>query len=109
MSSAGPRGEFTGQEKAAILRAHFVDRLPVSEVCRQYDISESTFAEWQRRLFEGGAELFGRRPNSSNVRRQEAAVAKRVAALEEKIARKDAVIAELLYEHMLLQQPQRAR
>jgi|GEM_PF-6210063 len=43
--------------------------LPVSEVCRKYDISVTSFDNWQKILFEGTAQLFDRKPNAANVRR----------------------------------------
>ncbi|MFM7059232.1 MAG: transposase, partial [Planctomycetota bacterium] len=56
----------SGEEKVAILRAHFVEGLPVSEVCRKYDISVTNVCNWQRILFKGGVQLFVRKPNAAN-------------------------------------------
>ena len=77
MSNHRKRVNYSGEEKVAILRAHFVEGLPVSEVCRKYDISVTNFYNWQKILFEGAAQLFDRKPNASNVRRQEAAAEKK--------------------------------
>ncbi|MFM8479311.1 MAG: hypothetical protein ACKOEO_26275, partial [Planctomycetaceae bacterium] len=82
--------------------------LPVSEVCRTYDVSVTNFYHWQKILFEGAAQLFDRKPNASNVRRQEAAAEKKVEELEAKLARKNEVIAELLQEHVQLKKVNRA-
>jgi len=37
------RVNYCGEQKVAILRSHFVEVLPVSEVCRAYDISVTNF------------------------------------------------------------------
>jgi hypothetical protein len=60
------------------------------------------FCNWQKILFEEGASLFERKPNASNVRRQEDAAVKQVQELEAAVTRKNEVIAELLQEHVQL-------
>jgi len=102
MSNHRKRINYSAQEKVAILRAHLVEGVPVSEVCQKHGISVTNFYNWQKILFEGAEELFARKPNSANVRRQEAAAEKKVAALEAKLVQKNEVIAELLQEHVQL-------
>jgi transposase-like protein len=70
----------------------------VSGVCRKYDISVPRFYNWQKILFERAAQLFDRKPNAANVRRQEVAAEKKVEALEAKLVQKNEVIAELLQQ-----------
>jgi transposase-like protein len=79
-----------------------VEGVAVSEVCQKHGISVTNFHNWQKILFEGAEELFVRKPNSANVRRQEAVAEKKVAALEAKLEQKNEVIAELLQEHVQL-------
>jgi transposase len=38
-----PRRTFTADQKAAILRRHHVDKVPVSELCEQNDLQPSLF------------------------------------------------------------------
>lgn len=102
MSNHRKRFNYSAQEKVAILRAHLVKGVPVSEVCQKHGIRVTNFHNWQKILFEGAEELFVRKPNSANVRRQEAAAEKKVAALEAKLVQKNEVIAELLQEHVQL-------
>jgi transposase-like protein len=96
------RISYAGQQKIAILREHLVENVPVSEVCKKHGISVVNFCKWQKILFEEGATLFERKPNASNVLRQEAAAVKQVQALESDVTRKNEVIAELLHEHVQL-------
>jgi transposase-like protein len=93
------RINFTGQQKIAILREHLVENVPVSEVCKKHGISVVNFYNWQKILFEEGASLFERKPNASNVRRQEAAAVKQVQEPEAAVTRENEVIAELLKQH----------
>jgi len=76
------RVNYSGDETVAILRAHLVEGLPVSEICRKDDISVTNFRNSQKILFEEATQLFDRKPNAANVRRQEAAAKKKVEALE---------------------------
>ena len=80
-------------EKLAILREHLVDRKPVPEVCERHGIQPSLFYYWQRQLFENGAAAFA--PTSRVASSRDQQQAERIERLEAKLARKDAVIAEI--------------
>ena len=90
-----------GPEIVAILKRHLVERVPLSEVCREFDICPSQFYRWQSVLLERGAELFERKGPKAEKKQANAAQA-RVAMLEEKLKKKDSVMAELLEEHVAL-------
>ncbi len=101
MSPKRRRRQFTVEQKAAILRRHFVDKVPVSDVCDEHGIQPSMFFRWRQQLFDNldealRAVLPQRKP--AHERKLEA----RVAALEAKLARKDAVIAEISEEYVQL-------
>lgn len=92
------RRKFTGEEKMAILRRHLVEKLPVSDVCDQAGINPTLFYRWQKELFENGASAFGRRTDDTRDRKLE----EKVASLEQKLAHKDEVIAEIMADHVRL-------
>ena len=46
------RRQFTAEEKATILRRHFVEKIPVSDLCDEYRLHPSLFYLWQRQAFE---------------------------------------------------------
>ncbi len=93
------RRHFTVEQKAALLRRHLVDKVPVSDICNEANIQPSVFYDWQRQLFERmGAALDTPRLAPS----REKALEDRVAHLEAKLVRKDAVIAEISEEHIKL-------
>ena len=96
----GQRRRFTAQEKVAILREHFIDNVPVSEVCDKHGLNPTAFYRWQKEVFENGAAAFEvRQPRSDGKTRQ---LEQRVEALQAKLIRKDEVIGELMEDHVRL-------
>jgi len=103
MSSGKQRRHFTGQEKVAILRRHLVDRVAVSDLCEEHGIHPTLFYRWQKDWFEQGAVVFDApRSGNGSAKRTGDAAAKRIAALEEKLQKKNEVVAELMEEHVQL-------
>ena len=94
------RRSFSAQDKVAVLRRHFLEKVPVSDLCDELGIQPSLFYVWQKAFFENGAAAFegnGRRSKKAEDRQ-----AQRVAFLETKLQRKDEVIAELMEDHVRL-------
>lgn len=87
------RKHFTADVKMAVLRRHLLDHVPVSDLCDEYGIQPTMFYRWQKQLFEAGAAVFEAHPRS-----QADVCARKVTALEEKLARKNEVVSELLEE-----------
>lgn len=52
------RRNSSGAEKMAILRAHLIEKVPVSEVCEKHGVQPTLLYQWQRRLFEEGTAVF---------------------------------------------------
>ena len=52
MGEKKSRRKFTAEQKAAILRRHLQDKVPVSDLCDEYKIQPSVFYTWQRQLLE---------------------------------------------------------
>jgi transposase-like protein len=96
----GVRRRFTAQEKVAILRQHFIDKVSVSEVCDKHGLNPTAFYRWQKEFFENGAAAFeSRHPRTDGKARQ---LEQRVEALQAKLVRKDEVIGELMEDHVRL-------
>jgi transposase len=91
------RKQFTAAEKIAILRRHLLEQVPVSDLCDEYGMHPTVFYRWQKQLFENGAAAFVYHPKNA----QDAA-SKKLTALEEKLARKNEVLSELMEEHIKL-------
>ena len=92
-----PRKNYTPPEKVAILRRHLIDRVPVSDICDEYVFSPTLFYAWQKLFFENGASAFERKSGSA-----EQGNLRTIAALRDKLQRKNEVVAELMEEHIQL-------
>jgi transposase-like protein len=91
------RRRLAPDEKIAILKAHLVDKKPISDLCDQHGIQPSQFYRWQQEFFERGGLVFESRGEKPST-----ALERKVAALEEKLTRKNEVLAELMEEHVAL-------
>jgi transposase-like protein len=92
------RRHYAPEEKVKILRQHLLEGKPISEVCEQHQINPTQFYQWQKTFFENGAAAFARQPHSRSVGKTE----QTITALENKLKRKDEVIAEIMAEHIQL-------
>lgn len=92
-----PRRSFTAEQRAAILRRHHVDKVPVSKVCEDEDIQPSLFYYWQKQLFENATAAL-QPSDAPRVKELE----KENEALRSKLAKKDEVIAEISEEYVAL-------
>ncbi len=97
-SNARERRHFSPQQKVAIVKAHLVDGVPISELCDEHRIQPTQFSLWQKQLFENGAGAFERKTKSAGPSPTE----RQVEALRAKLATKNEVIAELMEENVLL-------
>ena len=102
MSQKRTRRSYTPEQKAAILRRHLVDKVPVSDICDEYKLQPSVFYGWHKQLTENmelALQTTGRRRAADT---SEAKLAGEVEALKAKLARKDSVIAEISEEFVTL-------
>ena len=93
------RRHFTPEKKAELLRKHLVDKVPVSDICNEEKLQPSVFYDWLRLLIAQAPAVLASPKRGES---EEKKLKKRVAELEEKIAKKDGVLAELLEEHVKL-------
>jgi len=91
------RKNYTPVEKVAILRRHLIDRVAVSDLCDEHQLSPTLFYLWQKQFFEGGTSAFERKNGPSENQHL-----RTIAALREKLQRKNEVVAELMEEHIQL-------
>jgi transposase len=86
------RRKFTAEQKAAILREHLIEKVAVAEVCDRHGLRPTQFYRWQKEMLENLVGLFGRRGRGSEA----SSLREQVATLRAKLARKDAIIAEIM-------------
>ena len=91
------RKHHTAEEKVASLRRHFLEKVPISDLCEETGIHPTVFYRWQKEFFENGAAAFQRKARANQQAEQE-----RIEYLEKKIQTKDEVLAELMAEHVAL-------
>ena len=94
-----PRRHFEGADKVAILKKHLLEKTPVSDLCDEFDIHPNQFYDWLKKFFENGHAAFDNDRKSKAV---ENAKDQKIEKLEAKLQRKDAVLAELMEEHVSL-------
>src|SRR4051795_10009295 len=94
------RRHFTPETKVALLRALYLDKVPVSGLCEKHGIPVSRFYHWQKQFFENGTAAF----TAHDKRRKSGTDAKdkKIADLEAKLQRKHEVLSELMEEHVQL-------
>jgi transposase len=93
------RRHFAAAEKVAILKRHLLEKVAVSDLCNEMDISPTLFYSWLKTFFENGHAAFD---NGRKTKSVENAKDKKIEQLEAKLHRKNEVVAELLEEHTLL-------
>jgi transposase-like protein len=59
---------FSPVEQLSILRRHFVDNIPVSQLCEEYGVIAEQYCDWQRLFFERGAVAFKRQEGTREDR-----------------------------------------
>ena len=91
------RRSFSSSEKAAIVKRHLVEGVPVSDLCDEYQLQPTQIYAWQKQLFDNAALAFERPERRS---KQQDAQQRKIAALEAKMQLKNEVIAELMEENV---------
>ena len=93
-----PRKNYTPVEKVAILRRHLIDKVPVSDLCDEHQLS----AHPVLRSGRSSSSRTAPPPSSARTPRPRASTSATIAALRDKLQRKNEVIAELMEEHIQL-------
>lgn len=99
-SSRRERRTFTGEQKVALVKRHLLEGAAVSDLCDEAQITPTQFYQWQKQLFEGAAAAF--EPKKPSKPAGPSPVERRVAHLEQRLAVKNEVIAELTEENVRL-------
>lgn len=95
------RRNFTSEQKAEALRRHLIEKVPVSQICNEMSLQPSVFHHWYRQAMANLSAAVSGPPDTGPGRREKELTAK-VSRLEERLAKKDAVIAEISEEYVKL-------
>ena len=93
------RRQFSPKQKLDILRRHLLEGTPVSDLCDEHDLNPNIFYRWQKQLFEQGSAAFQRTTDA-----RERQLEKKLSSLQQKLAHKDEVIAEIVESHVRLKE-----
>ena len=94
------RRVFTPEQKATILRRHLGDKIPVSNLCDEYQLAPSLFYLWQKQALEHLTAALQDGRTARGESQTASADRARIAALEATIAKKDRIIAEVSEEYL---------
>jgi transposase len=95
------RRKYTSEQKAAILRRHLVDKVPISDLCDEYRIHPNQIYKWQKTLMDNLSLAFeGQADDKVDTATKK--LEKENRELRAKVAKKDSVIAEMSGEFIAL-------
>jgi transposase-like protein len=95
---ARQRRTFTPEQKVALLRLHLLEKKPISDLCEEHNLNVNLFYLWQKQFFENGAAAFAH--TGKRLQAVQDAKDRKIAALQEKLQRKNEVLSELMEEHV---------
>ena len=59
------RRHYTPEEKVMILKKNLLEKVPVSDLCDEYNIHPTLFYRWQKEFFEKGSMVFEKEKKES--------------------------------------------
>jgi transposase len=106
-NGSSPRRRFGDDQKAAIVRRHLADKVPVSNLADEYRIQPSLIYLWIKQVLDQAERAFQQASGGKRRRATEDAKDRRITRLEEqlaqqnaKLAQKNEVIAELMEDNV---------
>jgi transposase-like protein len=91
------RRSFSPQEKAAAVRKHLVDKVPVSQIADEMQVQPTLIHNWIHTVVSQAERAFETPRAAKNSKSEHE---DKVAALREKLAAKNEVISELMEENI---------
>jgi transposase len=94
------RRHFTAEQKAGIVRRHLAGKTPVSDLADELKIQPSLIHLWVKQVLDRAETAFAQ--DKAGGRRRENAKDRRITQLEQKLVKKNEVVAELMEAHVQL-------
>jgi transposase-like protein len=102
-----PRRKHSAADKAAVVRRHLADKVPVSNLAEELGIQPSQIHLWIKQVLDQADAAFQRSLKGGHARREDKAKDRQIAQLQMQLAQKDAklaqkneVISELMEENV---------
>ena len=83
------------------MRRHLSDKVPVSELAAELDVQPSQIHLWIKQVLDQAEKAFQRPPGGKQKKREDRKDRK-IAQLEEKLAKKHEVLSEVMEEYVAL-------
>jgi transposase-like protein len=99
------RKQYTGEQKAAILRDMIEKGKTLSEVAQENQVHPNMVLNWKKKLLEGAAGILAAKRPEIGLKAEE----RKTDALKAELAHKDAVISELAQELLELKKKNSGR
>lgn len=96
------RRHFTAEQKAEVVRRHLADKIPVSNLADELQVQPTLIHLWVKHVLDHAAAAFESAKGGVGQRRADDAKQRRIAQLEEKLIKKNEVVAELMEAHVQL-------
>lgn len=93
------RRHFTAEQKAEVVRRHVAGKEAISDLADELGLQPSLIHTWVQQVLDHSAAAFAR---PAGHRRAEDAKDRRITQLEEKLSKKNEVMAELMEAHVQL-------
>ena len=90
-----PRRQLSPQQKAEILKQHIQNNVPISELAEKHGLQPSLIYGWQRQLFANMDKALENGTGAKKGNLREKTLEKKVERLQDRIQKKDSVIAEI--------------
>ena len=94
--------KFSSQDKANAIKRHLVGNEAISTICEDLSIGPGIFYRWQNELFENADVVFERKQRGSRTASASQKFEQQVGSLEQRLAHKDNVIAEITEDYVRL-------
>lgn len=101
MSQKKTRRTFTPQQKAEAVRRHLAEKVPVSDLADEMNVQPTMIHLWVRQVIDQAEKTFERSTGRA-VKRAGDVKDQKIAQLQEKLIKKNEVVAELMEAHVQL-------
>jgi transposase len=95
------RRHFSPVQKAEIVRRHVAGKEPVSNLADEFNVQPTQIHGWVKQVLDQAERAFEKTAGRA-AKRADDGKDRRIAALEEKLVKKNEVVAELMEEHVQL-------
>ena len=91
------RKHYSGEQKTIILRELLENNVPISQLCKKYEVRPNDIYNWKKKLFESATGIFGQQTSRSKGNSTEQ---KKIDSLQAKLRDRDEAISYLIRDNI---------